>query len=107
MPTADPPKIGQSRPSVHESNSGSPVYLHTLAGADRGADHHRKDIVKAWQFTDTHAPLTLVELPGPVPASGQVVVTVKQSAFVTRMLDCSRTKSGCNCCRFLSCPVTR
>jgi len=53
------------------------VYLHTLAGADRGANHRRKEIVKAWQFTDTHAPLTLVELPGPVPASGQVVVAVK------------------------------
>jgi propanol-preferring alcohol dehydrogenase len=33
--------------------------------------------MKAWQFTDTHAPLELVELPDVAPGDGEVVVTVK------------------------------
>src|SRR5690242_2694546 len=33
--------------------------------------------MKAWQFTDTHAPLTMVELPVPDPPPGQVLVAVK------------------------------
>jgi propanol-preferring alcohol dehydrogenase len=37
--------------------------------------------MKAWQLTDTHAPLSLVELPDPEAAPGEVVVAVKAAGI--------------------------
>ena len=37
--------------------------------------------MKAWQFTDTHVPLRLVELPVPEPSSGQVLIAVKAAGI--------------------------
>ncbi|PYY34435.1 MULTISPECIES: zinc-binding dehydrogenase [unclassified Curtobacterium] len=37
--------------------------------------------MKAWQFTDTHAPLSKVELPVPEPGAGEVVLAVKAAGI--------------------------
>ena len=37
--------------------------------------------MKAWQFTDTHEPLALNEIPEPVPGSGEVVLDIKTAGL--------------------------
>ena len=37
--------------------------------------------MKAWQFTDTHAPLVLADVPDPAPAKGEVLIDVRAAGL--------------------------
>ena len=52
-------------------------------------------LMKAWQFTNTHEPLVLNEVPEPTAAPGHVVVDIKSAARVSPTSASWKTRDGC------------